>query len=107
MKRLTVVLPGLAMLLGSPLLAADVPGGKQALGQLDAIVNYCSSLDPALERAGQQRLKTITGKASAQELADARSTDEYHEAYDAMTAQLNGLEREQSAQQCKALGQAD
>ena len=84
-----------------------MPGGNQALGQLDAIVNYCSSLDPALQRAGQQRLSAITGKASAQELADARSSDEYREAYDAVTAQLNGLDREQSAQQCRALGSAD
>ena len=107
MKLATVLVPGLALLLGSPLLAAEVPGGNQALGQLDAIVNFCSSLDPALERAGQQRLAVILSRATSQELADARSSDEYRETYAAITAQLNGLEREQAARECKALSGSD
>jgi hypothetical protein len=93
--------------LWSQLLAAEVPGGNQGLGQLEAIINFCSGLDPALQHAGQQRLSSITGKASFQELADARSSDEYRDAYDAMTAQLSGLEHQQAAQQCKVLGNTD
>ncbi len=104
MKRLTVLIPGVALALWSQLIAADVPGGNQALAQLDAIINYCSGLDPALSQAGQQRLTAIIGKASSQELADARGTDEYRQTYDAMTAQLSGLEKEQALQQCKTLG---
>lgn len=107
MKRVILVIPGLALAMWGQLLAADVPGGNQGLAQLDAIINYCSSLDPALQRAGQQRLSAITGKASPQELADARGSDEYRSAYDAITTQLSALQREQAIQQCKALGRDD
>jgi hypothetical protein len=107
MKRLKILVAGLAVALSSPLLAADVPGGNQGLAQLDAIINYCSGLDPALQKAGQQRLSAITGKASPQELAAARASDEYREVYEATTTQLGSLEREQALQQCKALGSTD
>jgi hypothetical protein len=82
---------------------AEAPISGQALGQLDAIVAYCTKLDPALGPAGEQRIAALTGKASTQQLADARSSDEYRAAYDALTEGLSALTREQSLQQCKAL----
>ncbi|MBS0579497.1 MAG: hypothetical protein JSR36_09555 [Proteobacteria bacterium] len=84
---------------------ADAPVGGQALGQLDAIVAYCTGLDPALAAAGEQRIAALTEKASTQQLADARGSEAYRAAYDALTEGLAALSREQSLRQCKALSQ--
>ena len=91
---------GLIPLLPS-MASADLPLSNAELGQMEGILSFCSKVNPELTKVNQQRLALLIGKASAQELADARSSEEYKAAY---ASAVSESDRKAPAKACNGEG---
>jgi hypothetical protein len=93
---------GLAMAV--PQLAlAELSVSNAGLGQVEGILHFCAKADPASIKSDAAQSKLLTGKASPKELTDARSSSEYLEAYSAINAELEAVEKARAAQVCADL----
>ncbi len=97
----------LCLAIGVPQLAlAELPVSKQTLGQVDGILKYCAQANPRLAKSYEEQAALLIGKASAQELAEARKSDEYKQAYDSIRDQLSKLDKEHAAEACSGAAQS-
>jgi hypothetical protein len=94
---LVVVVPRLAL--------ADLPYSTATLGQLEGILNFCSTLDPELAKNRERAMALLLGKVSPADLANARGSEEYQTAYDAISAELNKMDRQHAAETCSKFTQ--
>jgi hypothetical protein len=97
------VLCGCLALSASQFALADLPMSRPALGQLEGILNFCAKVDPSMAKQYQERSALLLGKASDKDLADARDSDEYRQAYDAVSAELAKVEKDHAVQTCNAM----
>ncbi len=82
------VLPGLAL--------ADAPS-NMAVGEVEAILQFCAKTDPRVDI--EKHLTVLTGKVSP----GARSTTEYKQGYDLMSDVLAKVDRTQAVTACTPL----
>ncbi|HYL03200.1 MAG TPA: hypothetical protein VEU54_07250 [Steroidobacteraceae bacterium] len=87
-------------------LAAALPGAASAnplpdmaAGEIDAIVTFCSRLDPRLE-SDAERLRTVLLRETER---GARSSAEYRQGYDLVSDALVQVERKQALAACGTL----
>jgi hypothetical protein len=66
-----------------PCLALASPPSDVAMGQIDAILNYCVKAVPGLEKGAQTYRTLLTGNA-----AGVRGSNGYQEGYDQVSAAL-------------------
>ena len=98
--------PCLCMAFVVPQLAlADLPVNKQALGQVEGILKFCAQASPQLAKSYEEQGALLIGKASAQELAEARKSSEYKQAYESIRDQLSKLDKEDATQACSSAAQ--
>ena len=84
---------------------ADLPVNKQALGQVEGILKFCAQASPQLAKSYEEQAALLIGKASAQELAEARKSSEYKQAYESIRDQLSKLDKEDATQACSSAAQ--
>ena len=82
-------------------LAAEPALNKKSLGQVEGIVDFCAQANPQTAKSKGTAAPSVF-KASQKDLEDARKSDEYKEAYDAITAALTELPKEQVSEACSA-----
>jgi hypothetical protein len=73
----------------------------KALGQMEGTLDFCVQVDSDSAEKYQQRGKALVRDASEKELSDARSTEEYKEAYAWIQAELDKAPREKAVAACK------
>lgn len=68
----------------APLAHADGLSNTQVLGVTESALSYCGARDPVSADRLRQKIKQLVQGASAQRLAEVRSSYEYRKAYDSM-----------------------
>jgi hypothetical protein len=79
---------------------ADPPVGGAVLGQAEAVLDRCQESIPAGAERYKALAKGLTGDATDKELNEVRNSTEYRDAYDAASAQLDSLPKEESDKAC-------
>ena len=74
----------------------------QALGIVEAVLNYCSEVDPRDAATFQAERKNLLGGASGDAAEDLRGSSAYRESYHLISDALKGLAKGQAAQTCAA-----
>jgi hypothetical protein len=88
-----VALPQLAM--------ADQPS-PQALGMVQAILNFCAEVDPHDAASFQAQWKVLSGGVPAQQLASIEDGSAYKQAYDLISGELGKTSKASAAGTCAA-----
>lgn len=86
-----------------PLLAtAKLPFALEEFGKVERTLSFCSELKPESAEKYQEIGKRYVGDAPEQELAQARKTPEYREAYDSNGALLADMPKDRIIEACNA-----
>jgi hypothetical protein len=101
--RANRILPlGLLSALAIPLIAgANLSMTPQALGHVEGTLDFCAKVDPDSAAKYKEREKAFVADASKEELEKARSTGEYRESYDSISAQLDKAPKDQAVKGCR------
>ena len=88
--------------------AATQPGlisqdGGGLLGQVDAIVIFCSAADPNLSSKFWEFRNKMTAGMTTGALTKLRNAPDYRQVFQAITSMLNSIPRAQRSQACKFL----
>jgi hypothetical protein len=87
---------GICMVFALPCVTlADAPSAA-AVGQLDAILAYCSRIEPGLERDAKTFQSLVTGGAAS----SVRSSAPYKQEFEATTAALAKADRHEVSAAC-------
>jgi len=70
------------------------------LAKIEATQSFCAQLNPKTAKTGAAFVAALTGQASVEELKKARESDEYRQAYDAVSADLASADPKLAAQTC-------
>jgi hypothetical protein len=97
---------GCSAILFSQFAAAKLPITAEALGKTEAVVAFCSQVNPKDAALYKEAAKGTAGEASEKELADARASKEYKEAVIAMRAELAKLSKEDALAACTVLSES-
>jgi hypothetical protein len=82
---------------------AELPVSSQTLGQVEGILSFCTKMDSGLAKYYEQQSRALVGNATAKELAEARDSSEYKEAYEAINAELEKVDKERAADSCSSV----
>jgi hypothetical protein len=84
---------------------AKLPFANDTFGKLEATVSFCSKLDPEGAAKYQGLGKLLVQGVPEKELAEARKTAEYKEAYEGMGTELDKVPKDRAIEACtSALG---
>jgi hypothetical protein len=101
MKILRTLGLGAAILL--PQLAlAKLPFSNDAFGRVEATLDSCTQADPAGAPEYQERKKALVRDVPEKEVAEARASQEYKDAYDATTTEIGKQPKEKVVEACAA-----
>jgi hypothetical protein len=82
---------------------AKLPFANDEFGKVERTLSFCSNLKPESAAKYQEIGKRYVGNAPAKELAEARKTPEYIEAYESSGALLANLPKEQVIETCSTI----
>ena len=86
----------------SQLALAAPPVPPKALGSVEATIHFCSRVDSKLADKYKEWGKLLVRDMSEKELAEARGSSEYKEAYDSLSAELEKLPTKKAVDACRA-----
>ena len=84
------------------LAVAKLPFSNDELGKVERTLSVCSEFTPDAAAKYQEIAKRYLGDAPEKELAEARKTPEYQEAYESSGALLADMPKERVIEVCKA-----
>ena len=93
----------LSAVLTLPHLALAKLPPSSALGQVEGTLDFCAQVDPQSAVKYQEYKKVLVQDASEKELAEARKSSEYKEAYDAIGDALGKVPKDQVVKACTSL----
>ncbi len=101
MKVFRVVALGIAVAIPS-FSMAELPFSKPGLGQIEAMLDYCSQTNPkAAEKFKDHGKRLVRGLPGA-EVEEARKSEEYQKSYKSTMTELGKVSKEDAAQACNA-----
>jgi hypothetical protein len=100
MKILPIALVGAAALLAG-IARAEAPKDAQRLGIAQAIVDFCSRVDPEHKHRFEQQVRKVLGRVSEDRFEDARHTSVYQQAYSLIGSLLSEYSSSDALQACK------
>jgi hypothetical protein len=89
-----IAIPGLTM--------AGLPFANDEFGKLETTLSFCAKLKPESAAKYQEIGKRYVGNAPEKELAEARKTPAYKEAYESNGALLADMQKEHVMEACDA-----
>jgi hypothetical protein len=89
-----IAIPALAM--------AKLPFANDEFGKVERTLSFCSEIKPESAAKYQEMAKRYVGDAPEKELAEARKTPEYKEAYETNGALLADMPKERVIEACNA-----
>ena len=87
----------------APLALAKVSITPEALGQVEGLLNFCSSVNPNLEANRKGWEKQMFPEATKEELKKLRDSSEYKEAYDFISKELAKIPKDKAVEACNAI----
>jgi hypothetical protein len=81
MKTKSLPVAIFSLLLGQAAMADQAVPDARALGITEAVVSYCSKVDPKATAHYQERIRLLANGASEEQLARLRQSDEYQKAH--------------------------
>jgi len=102
MKMRQILMVGLALPAMQPA-HADVPFTSHSLGMVESTLAFCAESDAQAATKYQERAVLMVRAIPATELARARDSAEYKEAYSSIAATLAGLPKDQVKQTCNEM----
>ena len=94
-----ILLPQLAL--------AKLPFPNDAFGRIEATLESCTKADPAGAPKYQERKKALVKDVPEKELAEARASQEYKDAYDATTTEIGKQPKDKVVEACTAFLKGD
>jgi len=91
-----------AALLLPTLLLAKLPFSNDAFGRVEATLDSCAQADPAGAPKYQERKKALVKDVPEKEVAEARASQEYRDAYDATTTEIGKQPKDKVVEACTA-----
>ena len=80
---------------------ADLPLSREALGHIEAIVAFCSKINPEQAQRYAQPGKALLASVPNEELSEARKSQDYEDAFHATTAELEKMDASQAMKACR------
>jgi hypothetical protein len=90
-----------------PFVLAKMPLPNDSFGRLESALDYCAQVDSKSAAKYRERKSALVRGASDQEVAEARASKEYREAYDQVAVDLSKEPKDQTAKTCAASLEAD
>jgi hypothetical protein len=106
MKIATVLLVTSAAALPQ-IAAAELPFTPQSLGTVQGTIDFCAKVRPDAAHRYQEFAKHLVNDVSREDIAKARATGEYHEAYEAITRTLSEAPKREGTESCAAFLEQD
>ena len=92
---------GCCLALAVPQLAsAELPFANGTFGQLEGTLAFCAQVNPSAAMQYQEQGRLLVKGVAAKELAAARESAEYREAYDSMAAELGKISKDDAVKTC-------
>jgi chromosome condensin MukBEF ATPase and DNA-binding subunit MukB len=82
---------------------AELTISNEALGQAESTLDFCSKAKPKSAAKYKERKKALVGDASEEDLAKARSSQEYKDSYSLVKTTLGKLPKDEAAKVCTNL----
>jgi len=83
-----------------PQLAQATLPPNSALGQVEGTLDFCAQVDPPSAAKYEERKKLLVQGQPENEVAEARKTTEYKEAYDSISEALGKVPKDQAVKSC-------
>lgn len=81
---------------------ADASFDPAKLGKMKGILEVCTKVNPQLAGGYFLQMKSLVGYASKEKVDEAQSTDEYRQAYQSVSDELNNMDQEEMVKACNA-----
>jgi hypothetical protein len=91
----------------TPLALAKLPFSNGALGKVEGTLDFCAQTDSASAPKYQERKKMLVKDLPEKEVADARASQEYLDAHQEITTELEKLPKEKVVEACTAYLKSD
>jgi len=91
-----------AVLAFVPLALAKLAVPNEVLGKVEGALDFCAQADPQSASKYQEKKKDFVQGASDEEVAEARSSQEYKDNYQAATDELSKQSKDQAKNSCAA-----
>lgn len=101
-----IVCLGAALLLPQ-LVLAKMPFSNEAFGRVEGTLDSCVQADPPAAPKYQERKKALVRDLPEKEVAAARATQQYQNAYDATIAEIGKQPKDKVVEACTAYLEAD
>jgi hypothetical protein len=89
------------------LVLAELPFTNDAFGKVEGILDFCAKVNPQAASKYQEQKKALVKDVPEKEVAEARKTQEYKDAYDAVTSELGQLPKDKAVEACAASQEGD
>ncbi len=99
MKTMSILVFAAVMAYSEATLADSTVDAAQ-LGRMQGILNVCAKVNPRDASKYLLQIKAVIGDASKQAVDHAAKTDEYQQAYQAVTEELKNMAPEEMVQAC-------
>ena len=96
-----------ALLVLAPLALAKLPVPNDTFGQLESALDFCAQVDPGEASKYQEKKKGLAQAATEKEVAEARASQEYKDAYAANTDNMSKEPKDEVKKTCTAALEAD
>lgn len=93
----------LSAVIALPQLALAKLPPNSALGQVEGTLDFCAQVDPQSAAKYQELKRLLVQGEPEKEVAEARKTTEYKEAYDAISEALGKVPKDQAVKACTSL----
>ncbi len=81
---------------------AKLPVPNDVLGRVEGALDFCAQADPQSAEKYQAKKKDLMQGATAEELADARASQEYKDAHQSTTDEMSKQPKEKAKNTCAA-----
>lgn len=106
MKIYRVLCLGTALVM-APVALAKLPFSNDAFGKVEGTLDFCAQTDAASASKYQERKKMLVKDLPEKEVAEARASQEYQDAYQGITTELEKLPKEKVVEACTAYLKSD
>ena len=86
----------------SPFALAKMPFPIDAFGKIEGTLDFCAQADPQAAPKYQEQKKQMVRDVPEQEVSEARSTQEYKDAYEWISTELGKVPKDKAVQTCRA-----
>jgi hypothetical protein len=86
---------------------AKLPMTNDVFGKSEGTLDFCATADSEAAPKYQERKKSLVRGVPEKEVAEARNTKEYKDAYEWVTTELGNVPKDQAVAACTAILQSD